>query len=91
MKILMVAEIVFSLVMFILCIKEKPRLWILWEVAILLAYGGVKIGLAQKFTIGIFAYLLYFPKIFFSSTGVILELSLPLGAIAYCCARKKLN
>lgn len=91
MKILMVAEIAFSLTMFILCIKERPRLWVLWEAAILLIYGGIAIGFAQKFTIGIFAYLLYFPKIFFSSTGIMLELSLPLGAITYYCTRKKLN
>jgi len=88
MMILMVIEVIFSLAMFILCVKEKPKFWILWGIAILLIYGGIAIELKQKITVGIFCYLLYFPKIFFTSNGFILRLSFPLGAFAYFFVRK---
>lgn len=93
MKILIAAEILFSIAMFILCIKKKPKLWILWAAAILLVYGGITIGFEQKSTVtfGIFGYLLFFPQILLSSNGFILHLSLPLGAIAYCFVRKRLK
>lgn len=91
MALLAVCEIVFSFYVALLCIKERPKFWILWVLFILAAYGGVALTLTGHIQVGAFVYTFFMPKIIiYSSIGVQIFLSLPIGAIIYYwCSKKK--
>lgn len=90
MVLLSVCEILFSLYVAVRCIKERPKLWILWVVFILAAYGGIAFTFTDQIQVGAFAYTFFMPKILIhSSIGVQIFLSVPFGAIIYYWRSKK--
>lgn len=90
MILLTVIEVVYTFYISVLCIKDKSRLWGLWVVFILVAYGGITINVFDSFKMGLFVYTLGFPRILlFLNAGVQLYLSVPFGAIIYAVKRKK--
>ncbi len=81
---LTIVEIGFSLYVSFLCVKNRGKWWGLWLAFILLVYGGISITWNGDLIMGVFVYLLAFPKVVNSLDGGIrVFLSVPVGAIWY--------
>lgn len=92
MAVLAVIEIIFTIYTAIRCWRKEKRWKKLWCFAILVLYGGINISWAKYWTVGVFIYTMSLPKLLIYSNGAIqLQLSVPIGAIAYYLWDKKIS
>lgn len=81
---LAIGEIIVSFYIVINCLKKKPKLWGIWILFILLAYGGIAFDTVGGFKLTFYVYVLTLPKILnYQNLGIQIYFSLPIGAVIY--------
>lgn len=78
------AEVILSLYAAKQCIKNRPRLWGIWLIFILVPYGGVVISNLNDLIVTFYIATFSLPKILiYKYVGIQAYLSVPIGTITY--------
>ena len=79
-----IAELVFSLYIAVICIRNRNRLWGLWLIFIIFAYAGIAFPTKGDLIVSFYVYLFAFPKIIIiQDWGAMVYISFPIGAVVY--------